>query len=1094
MKRDNFHIASDPSLNIWVSASAGSGKTKLLVDRVLRLLLSGVDPQQILCLTFTKAAASEMYERIKTVLKNWFLLNEESLSTQLKLLQIEPSKPNILRAKNLIFQLIDKEQTIKISTIHSLCQEILMQFPLESGLGFSTRIIDENEKQNFIKKAKYLFLKDGLENNEFLDILCENATEYNFSKYIETLLTFDNHSFEWSNLEKNYPEFIKKINDFYKVDLANNLNSQIYEIKNKILKLISSYQNYVEEIAILKELHSLQDALTNENEYSKLSQILETVKTYFFTNTNAPRVKLLLKAEKQLASGLEKELFSIQQELEVFFENKNSLLLAALSNALCELKKIFTSNYEELKKNESAIDFNDIIIKTFALFNNNEIKDWVRYKLGYNLKHVLIDESQDTNLAQWKIIFALTEEFFSQNNTSFFVVGDEKQSIYSFQGASPTIYEAIEKIYQQKLKSNLKSFQKVGLNHSYRSGQLILNFIDRVFDGVNHDFNCPITQNYHPHNSKIKSIANKVEIFPVITTPVKKTSTDYKWQFPTDNPPLYNAAKKSATIIAVKVHQLLQEGFFPQDIMILVRKRDDFTKYILSEIKKLNIPITGLDKILLKENIAIQDLIAFGEFLLYPYDDLNLAALLKSPIFGLSEKELLDLCAYRQNTLWEEIQNSSESKLLEIKNLLGFYLNSRIYNNLYEIYFDLLINRGIKTNFIQRLGEEIEEIIDEFLNICQKYQNEHYASLELFIDWFKKTDIEVKRDFASDQQKIRLLTIHGAKGLQAKIVILADTVSTPSTNENLFWDDINNIPLFNGHSLNQTKSYLHKKEYYKSKITNEYFRLLYVALTRAESYLIIFGHTNSSKIPGDCWYKYISKAAELEAEKINLSHLFGFNISDNQEENSICVLSPVKYEISTPYLSTSIKKENEHLPQVPSKKLIINHKKDFPIEASDQEFEKSNFINIQKGKLIHKLLEALIDTTPCTDQNTKHQIITKLSKFYNLTLAPGELLNFEKFYQQIQSLINPKMIIKKEQGFVCNHDGNYKKGIIDLMLIEPKEIILIDYKNAKFNEENINLYTEQLLFYKTAIRNIYPDHLIKCYIGWVRELKLTLIN
>lgn len=1091
MTFSNYLQASDPNKNIWVSASAGSGKTKLLVDRVLRLLMSGAKPQNILCVTFTKAAAAEMFERIKTELKNWFLASEKTLCQCLESLAITPGKNNLLKARSLIFEIIDKEQAIQIATIHSLCQDILNKFPLEAGIGIFNKVIDENERQIAIKQAKHKFLNKNFDDSKYLNILFQNISEQTLGKFIDTSLSFDNNSFEWGSLEKNFSDFEQAIDRFYRSESWRHIEHSILEIKKLLIDLLAHNKNILQEVKVLAQLAPFRNDLSvSEDNIDETSKILEAIQNIFFTKENTPRAKLLDKKEQNNFPNLENELLQIQNKLLHFFENKTSYLLASLSKALAELKLYFAQNYNEIKQEQASIDFNDIIIKTFELLSNDEIRDWIRYKLGYQIKHILVDESQDTNILQWKVISSISEEFPMQEDSSFFIVGDDKQSIYSFQGASPIIFDTIEKMYHGQTANSLKPLQKIYLDYSFRSGQLLLDFVDKVFKGTSR----PITDSYREHKSQSHQRLSKVELFPIITIPTISRDKQKTWCIPKERTLPYNPARKNATLIAIKINRLIAEGYRPKDIMVLVRKRDNFTKYILSEIKKLEIPISGLDKMFLTDQLAIQDLIAFGEFLLYPYDDLNLASLLKSPIFSINEDELFALCHSRQNSIWDEIRNSTESKFQKIFRILDYYLNYPS-NNIYKLYDDLLTGHLLKNSFIERFGDEVEEILDEFLNICERYQDDCYRSLELFIDWIKKSKIEIKRSFNTQQNEVKLLTIHGAKGLQSKIVILADAVSAPNFSDNIFWDDIENIPLFNGNSSNQNKKYTKKKEEYTNKIIDEYFRLLYVALTRAEEQIIIFGYSNSSKkINENSWYKYIEKAAQSINSGEKLSNIFGFYISNEKPgSNYIAVASPVKYVISNDLNTNPVTKQDIEIYEEKKPCLTITPKDFKPETINPLNTQEYDYIVTQKGKLFHKLLEILVTTGDKKSKQNYKSLVDKFSKFYNVLLSAQEVNLLDKFYQHITSFIKKNSILKKEQEFVFNVEGEYRKGIIDLMIIAEKQIILIDYKNARHNPEDRKKYTEQLSFYHSAISTIYPGYKIKAYIGWIKELSLDLV-
>jgi ATP-dependent helicase/nuclease subunit A len=1082
MMSDYYTNASDPNKNIWVSASAGSGKTKLLVDRVIKLLMHGQELQNILCITFTNNAAHEMLHRLKHELTIWFSSNNEQLIQKLVSLNIEPNDINLQKARKLIFKIIDHTDTINIKTIHSLCQDILTKFPIEANLGFATKLIDENEKEIFLKKAKRNLLSSELLNDPYIDILIKNMSEFSFSQLIDLILSFDNKSIEWINIEETYSDFIQKIDKSF--NIINNLDYS--DIQQIFLNFISYAKNY-SEIKVIQQVTAYIKNGSNMNDPENLDEIINSIKKLFYTIEGKPKVRILLSNEKKKFPELENSLCIFRDKIQNFIDQKNTIFNANLSKGLCKLKKLIDSHYSEIKHNNSLIDFNDIVVKSYLLLNNPEIKEWIKYKLGYRYKHVLVDESQDTNLLQWKVIFTLIEEFFYQTDTSLFIVGDEKQSIYSFQGSSPILYQAIEKIFVNNFFQSQRSIQKINLNYSFRTGQLILDFVDIIFKKINNKYSEPITTNYLNHLSKSSFQNNFIEIYPVIINPNIHKNNNKEWKIPVQRIKPYDPAKKTALIIATKINYLLSKSLYrPEEIMILVRKRDKFSQFIISECKKLSIPITGMDKIKLSDNIAIQDLIAFAKFILYPYDDLNLAALLKSPIFNYDETQIFNLCYNRESTIWQRI--NTDPTYSELKVILKFYLSSSLRNNLYDLYSDLLHTRNYKQNFIARLGSEVEEILDEFLNICQKYQNDYHHSLELFISWLENSQIELKRSLNNYNDQVKIMTIHGAKGLQSKLIILADAVSVPSSTNNLFWDSQANIPIFNGNSENSSKIYLEKKQFHKTQILNEYFRLLYVVLTRAQNHLIIFGYCNQNNIKEESWYRFITEAAKEMGNKIQLEKIESIPISDNNVDFINC-LEPIKYEIGKIINEPCEIKNDENKINSNSQKLPKLSKKPFIVdEVKFQENKSKDLHKKRKGILIHKILEMIVGNE-CQELEN---LINRLTKFYNITLSKEEILNFISFYNILKPYTSTSIKILKEQPLL-NDNEQYSKSIIDLMIICEQKIIIIDYKNAAYNPENQNKYIQQLNLYKKSIQNIFTNHEIECYIAWIQDLNFEKI-
>jgi ATP-dependent helicase/nuclease subunit A len=494
-----------------------------------------------------------------------------------------------------------------------------------------------------------------------------------------------------------------------------------------------------------------------------------------------------------------------------------------------------------LKQQSNSLDYDDLISLTRKLLNNSEYSDWISYKLDGGIDHLLLDEAQDTSSTQWQIINKITEEFFYQHEKprSFFIVGDAKQSIFSFQGADPKLFNEMNHYLPSEVI-------RVSLNKSYRSGIKILQLVDKIF---NNPAIKPLVTSIDPFIKHIahKDIEGKIEIWPLIID--KEAKEDTPWAMPSDF--MHLDGLTSQDILAKNIAEYIERQVIdPGDVLVLTRRRTGFVNSIISELKLRNIPVNGLDRLALIEHKAILDLVALINVILYPLDDFNLAIVLKSPIFGITEEELLNLCYNRSASLWESLQ---DKKILEELIVLSKE------KTLFEFFFDILESKDIRPKFEREFGIEVNDVLDSFLDLVVQFEKENISCLQLFLDYLNNNKTEVKRDLSHSKGQVRIMTVHGAKGLQAKTVILADTTSLPHNFDSIIWLNDRNL-VWSGREKYYSKSSIEAKEIKMANEYAEYIRLLYVALTRAEENIIICGTYKAPEAPNRSWYHIVHNA------------------------------------------------------------------------------------------------------------------------------------------------------------------------------------------------------------------------------------------
>ncbi|MCL2473751.1 MAG: UvrD-helicase domain-containing protein [Alphaproteobacteria bacterium] len=790
------NTASDPGKSVWVNASAGSGKTKVLVDRVLRILLSGNEPDKILCITYTKAAASEMSERIMTKLHSWAICSEENLKAEINTLM--ESRPFSLELARTLFAKTLRTN-VKICTIHSFCQEILSRFPIEAGLMPNFRIMEENDKKDLIKEEFNNFLRDSINQEAITKI-----------------------SLEWSDttLDKNLETFVE-IGKYF--DFAKNLNQQKETMLESIFQKLTSGFKTKEEV--------IRDFIDKTDKEQLKDMAFDDYIQLFLTKDYKPRKTLLKNKPEHLVKSLEAE----AQRCLKAIQDIEGIGIFDITKAITDIGLSFGIQWQNKKKSLGMLDYDDLIAYTAKLFDDTDL-EWILYKLDYTIKHLLIDEAQDTNKLQWQIIHKLTDNFWSgDTDKTLFIVGDKKQSIYSFQGADRG--EFIKQ--EEKLRDYL---EEVKIDVSFRSEKQLLEEIDRIYElseearkGVD-----DIIQHHAFHNN----------------SPTEKSMEVWK---------SFEDEEELAESIADKILCMKDTGEIEDfsDIMILVRTRS-IVPNLNKVLREKGISTIGMDKLLLSEELCVQDLMSVIKFVLLPEDDLNLGVLLKTPFIGLDDKSIEDIAIGRSGFLWNELKSLNSEIVSYLENLIKISKNSSPFE-----FVSCVLNMPCPASkysgynaLLARLGNMSSDSIDEFLLQAYGYSNEHEKSLELFIRHIEKTELEIKRKLEDIKGAVKIMTVHGAKGLEAPVVILPDTGKSPTAaHANGLLEIENDIVYVSKKPIVSGLQKHHDKKF--SGLMEEYNRLLYVALTRAKKKLIICAGGQASE---KSWYGMISKIITPEEE------------------------------------------------------------------------------------------------------------------------------------------------------------------------------------------------------------------------------------
>ncbi|MDG2532456.1 double-strand break repair helicase AddA [Sphingomonas sp. HITSZ_GF] len=883
--KGNQSRASDPERHIWLSASAGTGKTQVLAARVWRLLLHGTDPGAILCLTFTKAGAAEMSERVTSRLARWVRIDESSLRADLASLGETATEQMIGKARQLFAKVLDAPGGgIRIQTIHSFCQSLLAAFPMEAGLVPGFRPLDQREEAVLAREALAEMLVDAEREHRdwVVDAVGALSLRLGEGKAEDFLKACARERESLSQLPLLIQPYLREA-----------LGLPLGDIDAEITRRCADDQF---------DLGSLR-ALTIMNADWGTGRGLERADIAAAWLSRSPEARAAGLADLHgiwaTAKGEPRSFGKGQAPQEPayadyamrLFESCSQLLgmktQAAYADLLArglEAGRVYAKTYAQAKRRLGAVDFNDLIHRTVALLAEPGMGEWVRYKLDQATEHVLIDEAQDTNPQQWQIVAAIADEFFvgegvrATTMRTLFTVGDYKQAIFGFQGTDPIFFRAAFERFLRlsrveadpdyefdEGKPEPREVEELSLTHSFRSTRPVLEFVDAAL-GVLPLPGMGELSDREEHASEVPG-PGSVTLWPPVTEGGSEADEE-EW--------VSDATRKLAGDIAKAIKgwigtlPLESKGrmLAPEDVMILVKRRGELASLIVARLYAEGVPVAGVDRLRLNAPLAVQDLLAAIRFALQPEDDLSLASLLVSPLIGWSQQELLDAAVRDVGGLWRHLRRTQpEERLAPLYALLARADIATPYRFLEEILSGPLDGRR---KLLRRLGEEARDPIEELLNATLNFEKTATPSLQRFLDWFDRGDVEIVRDAAQPQGAVRVMTAHGAKGLQAPLVILADATVDPtrSPRDFLGWEvseASGKLPIFRPRS-SERGALADVIEAADARELSEHWRLFYVAATRAEEKLVVAGALGpmaKGMPPAKSWYA--ASAAALDA-------------------------------------------------------------------------------------------------------------------------------------------------------------------------------------------------------------------------------------
>jgi ATP-dependent helicase/nuclease subunit A len=889
--------ASNPKTSAWVSANAGSGKTHVLTQRVLRLLLDGTPPAQILCLAYTKAAAANMADRVFSKLAQWTSLSDGALAKAIVESGADvPGPSDLIFARQLFARTIESPGGLKIQTLHAFAERLLRLFPFEANVPAHFNVLDESDSKRLLLDARDAALVELGASSESADALHLVARESGAAKFDELLMEALGRAeiFGAHNDALSYATALR-------APLGLAPGATIASVEDEMLggdvgRLRRERWAQALE-AGTKQDRALAESLRAANEDGASQTRVRALLNAFFQRDGeggphgGENGGVTTKNLREKFPALEEDLRREQDRLFPLRERRRAALTLERSAALFVVARSILGTFARMKAERGALDFNDQIARALALVTRSSAA-WVLHKLDYGLDHLLLDEAQDASHPQWGILAALSAEFFAgasarPKTRTVFAVGDEKQSIFAFQGAAPQMFAEMKRAFEKRHSDTERPFAEVPLTFSFRSSQTILDAVDMTFRteaawrGVTAAGEPP-----PKHDAIRRDLKGVVELWPPIVPSPAPDPEDWRVleQAAQDDPPVV-LAKRIAEVIrgwlkATSPERVVDPAsgeirrIRESDVMILVRSRNAFFEAMIRALKTADVKTAGADRLRLKDHIAVMDLVAAGRVALLPEDDLTLACALKSPLIGFDDDALMKIAVRRSASLAEALAAADEGVAVEAAHRLeGWRARAKALSP-FAFYALLLGQDGGRRALIGRLGPEAADPIDEFLALALAHEQREAPSLHNFLSQIETIDVEIKRDMEVETEGVRVLTVHASKGLEAPIVFLPDSCGGPDARHEPKLLRLSSLrpgdpPVlaWARKSMEDADAVASARAEARDAQAGEHRRLLYVAMTRAAQRLIVAGHETSRSRPPDCWYDLVhSGLAEVLVE------------------------------------------------------------------------------------------------------------------------------------------------------------------------------------------------------------------------------------
>ncbi|MDR3374593.1 MAG: double-strand break repair helicase AddA [Ancalomicrobiaceae bacterium] len=1146
--RSRQRRASEPRVSAWVSANAGSGKTWVLSRRVIRLLLKGVPANQILCLTYTKAAAATMSNRVFSELGRWAVMADDDLAREIADIEgVAVSRRPPDKARRLFAEAIETPGGLKIQTIHGFCESLLHQFPLEADLPGRFEILEEAGERDLLARARarVLLAASTAAETSRLNIafrrVIDRHGEFGFDALVGDLIARRGELAEWIADAGTLDAALAQLRAALGLAPADSIAA----VEAEILASPVFDAGYCDALvaalgrSTAKTDRDQAERMTVARHGAGRQERLSAWLAFLFTQkgdrrSGGPATKAVQRDIADLIERYEAECARV----ETLRDRLKALATLAETEAALTIGDAVIGEYEREKRGRGALDFSDLIRSAVHLLDRSRSAAWVQYKLDKGISHILVDEAQDTSPDMWRIVERLSEEFFAgegqrQLDRTVFAVGDEKQSIYSFQGAAPDQFAAMRRRFAGRARDAGFIFDDIKLYLSFRSTADVLGAVDAVFAAGRQVGVVADPADYAEHQALRALSPGHVEIWPMLRP--EDVAEPEDWTAPLDRPVAASPHIRLATRIASEIEALMQGGPLPgtgervrpRDILVLVRKRDGFVAAINRVLKERGLPVAGADRLALTDHIAVEDLMALGRAMLIAEDDLSLAAVLKSPLIGWNDDQLFAVAYGRDQgriPLWTALQEKAETDpaaRLAYEQLSDWRARADLVPP-YEFFARILGADGARRRFVARLGAEADDVLDEFLAHALEQERAGAAGLAGFLAGIEAAQPVIKREMDEARDEVRVMTVHGSKGLEAAIVFLVDSGSAPVSASHdpkfvalavagsppghapalVFVERAADRPAIVEARMGEVRARSHE----------EYRRLLYVAMTRAADRLYIAGYSGKSKPNADCWHCVVESSLQATGRLVAVPGPDGEVIAQTWHARDLPPLAPrpaseaVVPVIDWPdWIDRRPEQERGPVRLTPSTALSGEEDPSPPPEPpvlSLASSRRPDSPDLVRGTLIHKLLECLPVLEPERRAEAARAYVERSGAVF------GE--------PERRALVAEALAVLEDGRFAAvfgpgsraevpivgrlkrtNGEEALVSGQIDRLAVTDAHVLILDYKTNRAPPANAtgtpDAYVAQLALYRRLLAEIHPGKPIRAAILWTARPVLTEI-
>lgn len=1135
---DYQRIAADPTISAFVTANAGSGKTKTLIDRVARLLLAKVKPEAILCVTYTKAAAAEMQRRLFERLGKWSVTSDADLRAELIKLVGEAEATydarRLSEARALFAQALETPGGLKIQTIHAFCEKLLRRFPLEAGVSPGFTVMDDQAGAAIARAARRSVAAwVDTHDDAFAEAYARFSVALDFQSFEAMFAGFEARRGQIMAYVQRCGGLAEAVADAW-ARCGFDAATSAEDLAAKAMARLD-LGAWRSAATVLFDGGGKQDAKYAEglaavarDPDATLELALRALFTEGGEGTPAtwPAKTSGLKSREDLREALLLE----QAKLEAARERVRAAKVAEDTQNALRLAVLYVQSHRIEKEARGALDFTDLIDKTRVLLTEKVEAAWVLYKLDGGIDHILLDEAQDTAPEQWEILRALTADFFVGETSegwsgrraerTLFVVGDEKQSIYSFQGADPTRLLEETQGYIARIEAVGAVGKGVPLTISYRSTREVLSFVDALFSDPETRAGVPppTGQDLIRHELFRHGHPGCVDLWP-LTRELPGEERE-AWEAPVDSEGERSANRRLAEAIAAETAAVLKRGdaVFDKelgshraahagDILVLVRRRKVLFEEIIRALKRRGVPVAGADRLSLSSHIAFEDLLALGRFILFPDDDLTLAALLKSPFCGLTDDDVYALAKDRRATLWSELRRRSEERAAwtTARTVLDWAVGEGRRRQPFEFFAGWLgltdaDGRSHRAKVLTRLGAEAEEALDEFLAQVMEAEQRGVRDLEALVADFAALDIVVKREMEGARREVRVMTAHGSKGLEAPIVFLPETTVKRGAGGSPLLVTEDGGLLWCGSSKGDCEASAKARKLREDKESQEALRLLYVALTRARDRLILCGRidarTKDDKVGG--WYA-AARAAFSHPDIAPQVRTVG------EDEGAFLRYGPDP--VSAPRIEASVRDpasaptwiRAEAAPEPAAARYAAPSRieDNARVPAPSPLARVSGLGRYRRGEIVHKLLQLLPDVAPDRRADAARRLLAAERDLTDeqreeMAKAAFGVLDDSRF----AAVFGPGSRAEVALAGTSAHlpEGLAVSGRVDRLVVDQGRVLVVDYKTNRPSPDRIEdadpAYLAQMAVYAAVLREVFPGRVVEAALVWTDGPKL----